>query len=129
MSLTFCALGKDMVRLTCVAEKHLLEALGEQMQRTKTENVPREPYVYPPAPVHPTPARKHKAITAKGKSAAHKPAHGVEKGAHEPKRTYRPLPTPPPEVLSFISYILRQSLIVVLVLAVDRPRREAPSGV
>ena len=84
-----------MDRLICVAEKHLLEALGEQMQRTKAENVPREPYTYPPAPVHPTPARKHKAITTKGKSAAHKPAHAAEKGAHESKRTYRPLPIPP----------------------------------
>ncbi|KZV76872.1 signal recognition particle, SRP19 subunit [Peniophora sp. CONT] len=76
-------------------KKHLLEALGEQMQRTKSENVPREPYIYPPAPVHPTPARKHKAIAAKGKSAAHKPGHAVDKGAHEVKRTYRPLPVPP----------------------------------
>jgi signal recognition particle subunit SRP19 len=77
------------------AEKKLLEMIALQIQRVKTENVPREPYTYPPAPVPPTlkPSKPRVLpVGAKGKGKVPLPPDG---GARASKRSGRPLPVPP----------------------------------
>jgi signal recognition particle subunit SRP19 len=80
------------------AEKKLLEMIAQQIQQSKTENVPEEPYTYPPAPVLPIAKAKQSKLKAlpsapgKGKSKA---VTSTTASQPQQKRYNRPLPVPP----------------------------------
>ncbi|KAI0031322.1 signal recognition particle, SRP19 subunit [Vararia minispora EC-137] len=77
------------------SKKQLLEMISFQIQCVKSENVPTEPYAYPPVPIPPTqkPA-KSRTLTQGGKGKV-KAAPVSESTPRAPKRPGRPLPVPP----------------------------------
>ncbi|KAI0252937.1 signal recognition particle, SRP19 subunit [Lactifluus subvellereus] len=75
-------------------KKQLLETISFQIQRIKVDDIPREPYTYPP-PVPPPIAKSTKSKTGAGKSTV---GAQVSKAKSKPKlfqRNGRPLPSPP----------------------------------
>lgn len=76
------------------AEKQLLETIAFQIQRVKTDNVPREPYTYPQAVPPPT-AKPTKSKTGVGKSTGGAQASKAKSKLKFSQRAGRPLPSPP----------------------------------
>ncbi|KAH9958027.1 signal recognition particle, SRP19 subunit [Russula dissimulans] len=75
-------------------KKQLLETISFQIQRVKTDNIPREPYTYPQL-IPPPAAKPTKSKASTGKSTA---GAQISKAKSKPKpsqRAGRPLPSPP----------------------------------
>lgn len=80
--------------LLCVLEKQLLEAISREIQKSKPENIPKEPYIY----AHPTP--NINATTASLTSSSKPAASSVAKGKSpsqpqaQPSQNQQKLPHP-----------------------------------
>ena len=74
-------------------EKQLLETISFQIQRVKTDNIPREPYTYP-QPVPPPVVKTPKSKTGASKSTAVGQASKTKSIRMISQRTGRPLPSP-----------------------------------
>jgi len=75
-------------------KKQLLETISFQIQRVKTDNIPREPYTYP-QPVPPPTAKPAKTKNTAGKSTAAAQPSKAKSKPKSPLRAGRPLPSPP----------------------------------
>jgi len=75
-------------------KKQLLETISFQIQRVKTDIVPREPYTYP-QPVPPPTAKPAKTKNTAGKSTATAHPSKAKSNPQSPQRAGRPLPSPP----------------------------------
>jgi len=82
------------LRVTVHTEKQLLETVSFQIQRVKTDNIPCEPYTYP-QPVPPPTVKTTKSKTSASKSTAGGQALKTKSNPKIPRRTGRPLPSPP----------------------------------
>ncbi|KAI0320494.1 signal recognition particle, SRP19 subunit [Amylostereum chailletii] len=81
-----------LVNSSIKTKKQLLEMISIQIQGTKVENIPKQPYNYP-APIPPPTAKPAKSKQSSSKSTA-----ATAKSKSEPKpppRTGRPLAVPP----------------------------------
>jgi len=75
-------------------KKQLLETISFQIQRVKTDNVPREPYTYPQLVPPPT-AKPTKSKASTGKSTAVTQTSKAKSKPKPSQRAGRPLPSPP----------------------------------
>ncbi|KAI9510166.1 signal recognition particle SRP19 subunit [Russula earlei] len=75
-------------------KKQLLETISFQIQRVKTDNVPREPYTYS-QPVSPPTSKPTKSKTGVGKSTAGGQTSKAKSRPQRPHLAGRPLPSPP----------------------------------
>ncbi|KAI0053160.1 signal recognition particle, SRP19 subunit [Auriscalpium vulgare] len=85
-------------------KKQLLETVSFQIQRIKSDNIPREPYTYPVPPPPPT-AKPSKPKLVSNKSTT-SVAAGKAKAEVKPSQAAgRPLPTPPEPAPSLASRV------------------------
>ncbi|KAI0305248.1 signal recognition particle, SRP19 subunit [Multifurca ochricompacta] len=75
-------------------KKQLLETISFQIQGIKADNIPLEPYTYPP-PAPPPTAKSTKSKTGAGKPAAGAQSSKAKSKSTLSQRTGRPLPSPP----------------------------------
>ncbi|OAX40616.1 signal recognition particle, SRP19 subunit [Rhizopogon vinicolor AM-OR11-026] len=75
-------------------KKQLLEMISFQIQRIKSDNIPRPPYTMTPPPISTAPSEPKLPASTKGKQPA-KAKLGAGVAVQQPKHSQQRLPTPP----------------------------------
>ncbi|KAI0064878.1 signal recognition particle, SRP19 subunit [Artomyces pyxidatus] len=115
-----------LVNSSIKTKKQLLETISFQIQRLKSENIPREPYTYP-TPVAPATAKPVKAKSASSKAAS---AGKSKAEVKQPQLSGRPLPSPPEPVPTLSSRVSTYSpaLPTGVLLDTVKAGMSAPEG-
>lgn len=102
-----------------LSEKQLLEMISFQIQRIKSDNIPRPPYIMTPPPIPTVPSETKLPASTKGKLSAAKAKVGAGVAVHQSKHSQQRLPTPPQPPLALASRVSPYSPAVPTGMLID----------